>query len=429
MSKIPNNYYGHVNVKKLQLDKIDELENLPKLPEATPEDVGKIVRVGENGYILGEDAGTVLPTPGAEDIGKVVKVDSNKDYALATDEGLPAVTSADNGKVLAVVNGSWAPELRIEDIETIKGLKITMSNGGHNSTCLPPLTFKNPITGEIAALVANTDYTMTCPASLVTGNMSLTGAPDIANADTPVTFDIDFINEVNIKKYSYINLSNAVAFTYSLAKNIKIEISPDAVTYITVYDESTLDWSTGPKTFDIYGGPVNPLPIPTAADAGKVLTVDNAGAWELDNVPSELPAVTSSDAGKVLGVDNNGDWVVKNDIQTTIIHGTADSAPAVSTITFDKAINLIVEDLLANITHDCIVVARVVTSIGMAQDCVFHIDSYQEASSGFVTAPDTFTFHRLVKNFLDSNKIQLEEFTLSGNDTTTSVTVDRYDLT
>lgn len=249
-----------------------------------------------------------IPTPTEEDNGKVIKVDSEGEYILGSDESLPEVSSADNGKVLMVVDGVWSPELRIDDIETISAMKITMSNGGSNSTCLPPLTFFDPVTGETAALVVNTDYTMTCPASLVTGNMSLTGAPDIANADTPVTFDVEFINEVNIKKYCYIKLSNAVAFQYSLAKNIKIEISADNATYITVYDESTLDWSSGTKTFDIYGNPVSPLPIPTAADAGKVLTVDNNGAWELDNVPSELPAVTSGDAGKVLTVDSQGEW-------------------------------------------------------------------------------------------------------------------------
>ena len=50
------------------------------------------------------------------------------------------------------------------------------------------------------------------------------------------------------------------------------------------------------------------VPEASAADAGKVLTVDNAGALEFANVPSELPAVTSADARKVLTVDSQGNW-------------------------------------------------------------------------------------------------------------------------
>ena len=307
-------YYADTDYKRDGTSEIiAKIDSMPAIPTPEESDAGKVIKVNDNGdYSLAPDSGTVLPVPTSEDVGKVVKVDSNEDYTLATDEGLPAVTSADNGKVLTVVNGTWSPELVIKNIDTISAMKITMSNGGANSACLPPLTFNDPATGEVANLVVNSDYTMDCSSSIVTGSMSLTGAPDVANANLPAVFDIDFINAVNIKKYSNIKMTNAVAFPYSLAKNIKIEVSEDGVSFITVYDESTLDWTVSPKEFNIYGDPVSNLPIPTIADAGKFLGVDSNGDWELGNVPNEVPTPTSADAGKVLGVDSNGDWELGN---------------------------------------------------------------------------------------------------------------------
>lgn len=276
--KAPKNFYNVVDQKKLGLDQIDknaaaiaELQDLP-----------------------------ILPTPGEGDEGKVPKVNSEGGYTLAPDESLPEVSAADNGKVLTVVNGIWSPELLIKDIDSIIAMKITISNGGDNSACLPPLTFNDPITGEVANLVVNTDYTMECSASLVTGSLSLTGAPDIANANLPAVFDIDFINAVNIRKYSNIIMTNVVAFAYSLAKNIKIEVSTDGESYITVYDESTLDWTVSPKEFNIYGDPVSTLPVPTVADAGKVLSVDSNGNWSLTKETIIIDAILDSDNSRVV---------------------------------------------------------------------------------------------------------------------------------
>lgn len=51
-----------------------------------------------------------------------------------------------------------------------------------------------------------------------------------------------------------------------------------------------------------FEGGSSDLPTPTAADAGKVLTVDETGAYELGDVDA-LPAISAGDAGKVLTVN------------------------------------------------------------------------------------------------------------------------------
>ena len=50
------------------------------------------------------------------------------------------------------------------------------------------------------------------------------------------------------------------------------------------------------------------IPVPTAEDVGKVLTVDEEGKWTLANIPSQLPSVDSGDEGKVLTVSDAGEW-------------------------------------------------------------------------------------------------------------------------
>lgn len=50
------------------------------------------------------------------------------------------------------------------------------------------------------------------------------------------------------------------------------------------------------------------LPKVTAADAGKVLAVDENGKLSLESIGSGLPEVSSSDAGMVLTVSEDGEW-------------------------------------------------------------------------------------------------------------------------
>lgn len=58
----------------------------------------------------------------------------------------------------------------------------------------------------------------------------------------------------------------------------------------------------------LVGVDVTELPAVTAADVGKILTVNAEGKWVAAAPASQLPAVTSGDSGKVLTVSAQGVW-------------------------------------------------------------------------------------------------------------------------
>lgn len=363
--KPPKNFYSNLDRRK---------QGLPEVPEASAADAGKIIKVGEDGsYELGNDENTIIiPNP----------------------ETTPSAT------LNTLTIGSTTYKVNEARVTKILGLRFTINNGGAYNANLPVVSLVD-IYGNAAVLPV---YTMTCDKNIQYGGLTLSGTPGVLNENLPAAFTVIFNAEFNVEDYPYIQFSKTGLFPADSAKNLKIEYTLDNEGWVEIADLVSIDWSATDHVYDLSTGE------------------------EVETIP-EIPTPTIADAGKVLGVDSNGSWALKNDIQTTIIHGTADNQPAVSTITFDKAINVIVDELVSNISHDCILVARNVNSVGIITDCVYHIDSYQEKTTGTISSPDTFTFHRIVKNYLQSNKIQLEEFTLSGNSTATSVNVDRYDLT
>lgn len=93
------------------------------------------------------------------------------------------------------------------------------------------------------------------------------------------------------------------------------------------------------NTWNMFLDTITHLPNVSSSDAGKVLTVDNNGAWGAENIPKELPTVSSADAGKVLGVDSDGEWEVTDNL--LIIDGTVMETPKPTSVSFSDTIGSI----------------------------------------------------------------------------------------
>ena len=124
-----------------------------------------------------------LPTPAAADIGKVVSVvtdgDEGAEYALETPSGgLPAVTSADNGKILEVINGEFevvyptnVKSLIIEG--TVDNPTINFPSGFTRETFFSSLILQGGLKFDNCLYSANffsSDYT-----KMASGNLVVTG--------------------------------------------------------------------------------------------------------------------------------------------------------------------------------------------------------------------------------------------------------------
>ena len=64
INKVPNNYYNDTNIRRDKIntiiDHVNELDTHPVVPTPAAGDVGKVVKVGSDGYELASDAGAKL---------------------------------------------------------------------------------------------------------------------------------------------------------------------------------------------------------------------------------------------------------------------------------------------------------------------------------------------------------------------------------
>lgn len=85
------------------------------VPEVTSSDNGKILKVVDGEWATANES-EELPSVSSSDNGKILKVASGAWAAADETTELPAVTSSDNDKILKVVSGAWAAsdDIRIE---------------------------------------------------------------------------------------------------------------------------------------------------------------------------------------------------------------------------------------------------------------------------------------------------------------------------
>lgn len=286
IKKTPFNYSNDMDRRRQGLDAI--VENL--LPDVTTDDNGKIPKVIDGKWHLGSDENTII-------------------------EANPEGTASEELENLKIGNTIYS--VNKPTFEYIKGIRLTISDGGQYRTDKPKVEFYD----DAGNLMTYPAYTSSCDKEYA-GNISLNQVCSIATGDAPGAFTYVFSDDVVVTTYHLIKLTNAGSFAGDIAKNVKIELSSDGENFITLWEDPSISWSGtsgASRILDIKTGELSDtiLPIVTSADNGKVLGVVS-GVWNKMDVPTELPSVTSSDNGKVLSV-SNGSWNKNSIPKVTII--------------------------------------------------------------------------------------------------------------
>lgn len=283
------------------------------------------------------DSLPAIPTPEESDAGKVIKVNDSGVYGLSDDLHTPVAANPEGtptAELNTITIGDTIYKVNDSRVTKILELRFTINNGGAYVTKMPIVSFVNEY-GEAAQVPA---YTGACDKPLQYGSLSLNGDAGVVTQNLPAIITFTFNAEFNIEDFANIKLENSGLFPGDIAKNIKLEYSVNGADWLEIFDKVSIDWTNTVHIYDMSTGEETTttpaIPTPTTTDAGKFLGVDNNGAWELDNIPSELPAVTSADAGKVLSVDNNGDWGL-GDRDVFYVDATIDSTSTPTKITLN----------------------------------------------------------------------------------------------
>lgn len=244
--KPPKNFYNAVDRRKLGLD-----EGL--LPDVSASDAGKVLKVSEAGkWEPGDDENTII-------------------------EANPEGTASEDLENLKI--GSTIYAVNKPTFEVIKGIRVTIADGGQYRTDKPKIEFYD----DAGNLMTYPAYTSSCDKEYA-GNISLNQVCSIATGDAPGAFTYVFSDDVVVTTYHLIKLTNAGSFAGDIAKNVKIELSSDGENFITLWEDPSISWSGtsgASRILDIKTGELSDtiLPIVTSADNGKVLGVVG-GVWD-----------------------------------------------------------------------------------------------------------------------------------------------------
>lgn len=214
------------------------------------------------------------------------------DDIVAAISNIPTITANPDGAPTAELNtlgiGDTIYKVNEARVEKLLGIRFTFSSGGPYSVYMPVISFVN-INDEPATVPT---YEMTCNKPLDHGSLTLDGTPGVLNENAPATVTVAFNGEFNVENFPYLKLTKQEIYAGTQAKNIKAEYSVNGTDWIEIFDLVSIDWTGDAHVYDMSTGEevetVPAIPTPTAADAGKVLTVDDNGEWELDNVPSDV---------------------------------------------------------------------------------------------------------------------------------------------